>query len=52
MPEPVADFAFFYALAEARAIESDGVMPETAAIARQLASLIEQIARDYWGVAQ
>ncbi len=52
LPEPLADFAFFYALAEARAIESDGAMPETAEICRQLASFIEQMARDYWGVAQ
>lgn len=52
LPDPIADFAFFYALAEARAIESDGAMPETAEICRQLASLIEQMARDYWGVSQ
>jgi len=52
LPDPLADYAFFYALAEARAIESDGAMPETAEACRQLCGLIEQIARDYWGVAQ
>jgi len=52
LPDPVADYAFFYALAEARAIESDGAMPETAETCRQLCGLIEGMARDYWGVAQ
>jgi hypothetical protein len=52
LPDPLADYAFLSALAEAREVESDGAMPETAAIARELASLYESMARDYWGVSQ
>lgn len=52
LPEPLADFAWFYTLAEARAVESDGAMPETSQVCRELAGLIEQMARDYWGVSQ
>jgi len=52
LPDPLGDYAFFYALAEARAIESDGAMPETAETCRQLCGLVESMARDHWGVAQ
>jgi len=52
LPEPLSDYGFFYILAEARAIESDGAMPETAEICRQLYGLIEEIAGDYWGMTQ
>jgi hypothetical protein len=52
LPDPLGDYAFFYALAEARSIESDGAMPETAEICRQVCGLIEAMARDYWGVSQ
>jgi len=52
LPDPVSDFLLFFALAEARRKESDGAMPEVAAVCDQVLALYEGTLLEYWGVAQ
>jgi hypothetical protein len=52
LPEPVADYLFFYGLGEARRKESDGAMPEVSELSDGLLALYEQVCQSYWGVAQ
>jgi hypothetical protein len=51
LPDELADYAFLYALGEARRRESDGAMPEVALACDQLMGLYEQVAREYWGAS-
>lgn len=52
LPDPLADYAFFVALAEARRRESDAAMPEVAAFCDELLGLYEHVCREYWGIPQ
>jgi len=52
LPGPLREYFVFYALGEARSKESKGAMPEVGAFFRELASLVEQAAIDYYGGAQ
>lgn len=52
LPGPLREYFTFYALGEARSKESKGAMPEVGAFYRELASLVEQVAIDYYGGAQ
>jgi hypothetical protein len=51
LPDELADYAFLYALGEARRRESDAAMPEVALACDQLMGLYEQVAREYWGMS-
>lgn len=50
MPDPVADWLFFRMVAEARAKESDGSMPEAAKFCRDVMGVYESAFAGYWGV--
>lgn len=52
VPEPIEDYAFFVALAEARRRESDASMPEVAGACDEILNLYETVCREYWGVPQ
>lgn len=49
LPRALADYLYFYVIAEARSAETDGAMPEAAEFARQLADLYIQLATIFWG---
>lgn len=49
MPDPVADWLFFRMVAEARAKQSDGSMPEAAKFCRDVMGIYESAFAGYWG---
>lgn len=50
MPDAVADWLWLRMVAEARAKESDGSMPEAAKFCRDVMGVYEQAFAGYWGV--
>lgn len=52
LPGPLREYFTFSVLGEARSKESKGAMYEVGAWFRELAGLVEQVAKDYYGEAQ
>lgn len=52
LPGVWREYFTYYALGEARSKESKGAMPEVGAWFREIAGVIEEVAKDYYGGAQ